>query len=215
LIAHSEVVLSTRRILNYWFDDAERNPLTLEAMRGRLALWFGENRDTDEHIRGTFGAELAAAAAGELHSWAETPQGSLALIVLLDQFSRNAYRGTARAFALDAQALALTEAGLIAGFDLDFNAAQRVAFYLPIMHAENVALQRRSLALYRRVLDESPEELRPALLLVNEAAEKHAGIVERFGRYPHRNEAVGRATTPEEAAFMAQPGSSYQPSKQA
>lgn len=205
--------MHAEQILSYWFGDADATPVRLDALKARLGLWFGESKETDAHISSTFAAHLEAAAAGQLDAWAETPRGSLALIVLFDQFSRNAYRGTPRAYALDQRALELTEAGLAAGFDKDFNVAHRIAFYLPVMHAEDRALQKRSLELYRRLLAECPEELRPALLLVNDAADRHARIIERFGRYPHRNTSVGRATTPEEAAFLEEADSSYQPPK--
>jgi uncharacterized protein (DUF924 family) len=200
-------------VLRYWFADADVSPLTLAAMRGRIGHWFAESREIDEHVRAHFMPELEAAAEGRLDAWAETPRGRLALVVVCDQFPRNAYRGSPKAFALDARALALTEQGIAAGVDREFNAAHRVAFYLPIMHAEDVEQQRRSLDLYRRIREESSAELEPVLSLVGEAAQRHARIVERFGRYPHRNAVLGRETTPEEAEFMAQPGSSYQPDK--
>ena len=174
------------KILEYWFADADRDPLTLDVMNGRLKLWFGERPETDEHIRAHFGAELAAARAGERGSWARTPRGSLALVVMLDQFSRNAYRGTAEAFASDAQSLAL-------------------------MHAEDRALSDRCLALYLQLVDESDPSLRPAMDRVKDATERHHRIVQQFGRYPHRNAVLGRATTPEEETFMKAPDSSYQP----
>lgn len=201
------------KVLGYWFGDADGETVSLEAMRGRLKLWFGESTETDVHIRSAFGAELEDASAKRLESWLATPRGRLALVVVCDQFSRNAYRGSPRAFALDGYALSLTEAGLANGAHAALNPAHRVAFYLPLMHAEDRTCQQRSLELCKRLLEEAPEELRPALSLVNEAAERHARIVERFGRYPHRNEVVGRATTAEEAEFMKSPDSSYQPAK--
>lgn len=201
------------RVLRYWFAETDGDAFTDAAMKGRLALWFGENAETDEHIRSTFPSELEDAAAGRLDAWAETPRGRLALVVVLDQFSRNVYRGTPRAFALDARALALTEAGLAGSVTGAMNTAHRVAFYLPMMHAEDKERSRRSLDLYDRLCEECPEEIRPALSLVKEASERHFRIVDRFGRYPHRNEVLGRPTTEEEAAFMKDPDSSYQPAK--
>ena len=203
------------KILEYWFADADRAPVTLDAMKGRLALWFGERPETDEHIRAHFGAELAAARAGERSAWAETPRGSLALVVVLDQFSRNAYRGTPEAFASDAQSLAVMEAGIAAGFDRGLNVAQRVAYYLPLMHAEDRASSDRCLALYLGLVDEAGASLQPAMRLVKEATERHHRIVQKLGRYPHRNAVLGRASTPEEEAFMKTPDSSYQPSQRA
>jgi uncharacterized protein (DUF924 family) len=201
------------RVLGYWFGEADGSSITLDALRGRLALWFGENAETDAHIRSTFATELVDAAAGRLDRWAESARGRLALVVVYDQFPRNAHRGTPEAFAHDAHALALTEAGLEAGAHAGMNTAHRIAFYLPLMHAEDRVRQQRSLDLYSRLFDDSHAHLRPAMALVKEAAERHFRIVERFGRYPHRNATLGRATTPEEAEFMKHPDSSYQPKR--
>jgi uncharacterized protein (DUF924 family) len=200
-------------VLRYWFGEADRDPLTLEALKTRIPLWFGESAATDEHVRANFMEDIEAAAAGRLDAWAETPRGRLALIVVCDQFPRNAFRGTPRAFALDAKALALTDEGLAANAHEGFNAAHRIAFYLPIMHAEDRGRQKQALDLYRRLQDSSPVKLHPVLSLVNEAAQRHARIVERFGRYPHRNAVLGRPSTAEEQEFMAGPDSSYQPDK--
>lgn len=201
------------KVLRYWFADADAATVSLDALHGRLGHWFGESSETDAHIARVFPSELEEAAAGRLDAWAETPRGRLALVVVCDQFSRNAYRGTPRAFALDGYALGLTEAGLAAGVSSELNVAQRIAFYLPLMHAEDMERQRRSLDLYQRLHAESPEALRPALSRVKDAAERHFRIVDRFGRYPHRNEVLARTTTEAEADFMKQPDSSYQPSK--
>ena len=203
--------MSYEPLLSYWFADADLEPLTLTALQGRFALWFGESPSTDLHIRAAFAAELEAAT--EL-PWQGEVRGRLALIVVFDQLSRNAYRGTARAYALDPAALLLSEAMLARGDDVGFNPAHRMAMYLPLMHAEDLPTQQRSLALHARLRDESPAELLPALSRVYEAAQRHFRIIERFGRYPHRNAALNRASTPAEAEFLDSEDSSYQPPKE-
>lgn len=205
------VVQRADDVLTYWFAEADRDELTLDALKSRLALWFGQSDETDAVIRARFGDLLVAASRGELDHWAETPRGRLALVVVLDQFPRNIHRGSPSSFATDAAALALVEAGLELGVDGGFNEAHRVAFYLPLMHAEDRARATRSRGLYQRLFDAAPERLRPALALVHEASERHFRIVDRFGRYPHRNETLARTTTPEEAAFLSGPDASFAP----
>ncbi len=207
--------MRTARILDYWFGDADRGVVTREGLEQSLGLWFGERAETDDHIRAEFAPELEEASSPALDALGTTARGTLALIVLLDQFPRNVYRGTARAFASDHRALALMEAALAAGLERDLNIAQRIVFYLPLMHAEDRTLADRSLARYRALYDEAPPALHPVLARVRESAEKHHRIVSLLGRYPHRNAVVGRATTTEEERFMAQPDSSYHPSQRA
>ena len=202
-------------LLGYWFGEADRDVVTLESLNRSLGLWFGERPETDDHIRATFALELAEADSPALDSLGSTARGTLALIVLLDQFPRNVYRGSARAFASDGRALALREAGLAAGFDRQLNVAQRIVFYLPLMHGETRALADRSVAHYNRLYEEAPVDLHPALARVREAADRHHRLVDLFGRYPHRNAVVGRPSTAEEEAFMAQPDSSYHPKQRA
>lgn len=206
--------MEPERILDYWFGPLDkRDPPTLEGMQACLQLWFGESSATDGHVRAAFAAELREAAEPSLHAWEHTSRGSLALVILRDQFSRNAYRGTPRAFALDASALEVAERGIARGLDLTLSAPERVIFYLPIMHAEDRAMQARSLELYLALCAGVPAHLKPAFALVEDAARKHHAIVERFGRYPHRNRALGRPSTAEEEAFLADPASSYQPKR--
>ncbi len=202
-------------LLAYWFGDADRDVVTLDGLNRSLGLWFGERPETDDCIRSTFALELAGADSPALDSLGSTARGTLALIVLLDQFPRNVYRGSARAFASDGRALDLMEAGLAAGFDRQLNVAQRIVFYLPLMHGETRALANRSVAHYSRLHDEAPAELHPALARVRDSADRHHRLVDLFGRYPHRNAFVGRPTTPEEEEFMTQPDSSYHPKQRA
>jgi uncharacterized protein (DUF924 family) len=207
--------MRTDRILAYWFGEADRGPVTPAGLGQSLGLWFGERRETDDHIRAEFAPDLAEVDDPAVDALGTTARAALALVVLLDQFPRNVHRGTPRAFATDARALGIMEKALAAGLDRELNVAQRIVFYLPLMHAEDRAHADRSLALYRALYDEAPAELHPVLARVRESAERHHRIVDRFGRYPHRNATLGRATTAEEEAFMAQPDSSYHPSQRA
>jgi len=151
-------------------------------------------------IRTRFGATLEAAAKCELFAWRATPQGRLAEVVVLDQFSRNVYRDTPRAFAQDALALALAQELVTSGQDRNLPLAQRSFAYMPYMHSESALVQTQAVALFSQPgLEDS---LRFAL--------RHKTIIDRFGRYPHRNAVLGRNSTPEELAFLSEPGSSFE-----
>ena len=158
--------------------------------------WFRKDAAFDREITARFLPAQEAAAAGRLSEWEATPAGALALLLLLDQFPRNMFRGSARAFATDPLARAVAERAIAHGFDASVPSAERAFFYLPFMHSENPADQERSLALWRQAGDGENRKY----------AELHAGIIRRFGRFPHRNAVLGRATTPEEQAFLCAGG---------
>ena len=153
--------------------------------------WFEKDAALDEEIRRRFLALHAAAVAGKLADLEQSAEGALALLLLLDQFSRNLYRGDPRAFAADPQARAIASRALLKGFDAAFPDL-RGFFYLPFVHSEDLADQERAIALYKGVND--ADGVKWAVL--------HADIIRRFGRFPHRNAALGRATTAEEQAFL-------------
>jgi uncharacterized protein (DUF924 family) len=155
------------------------------------AHWFAADAAFDEAIRTGFAADAEAAAAGRLRDWAATPPGWLALLILLDQFPRNMFRDSARAFATDPLARAIAAGALVKGFDSAFPEL-RSFFYLPFEHSEDLADQERALALYKAAGDADNLKW----------AEIHADIIRRFGRFPHRNAVLGRATTPDEQAFL-------------
>lgn len=157
--------------------------------------WFRKDEDFDRRFRERFLAEHEAAAAGRLAAWAGSPEGALALALLLDQFPRNAFRNTPRMYATDAQARVVARAAVDAGFDQAVDAQLRQFFYLPFMHSEDPADLDRCVELTRPLGGES---LR--------FAQHHRGIIERFGRFPHRNAVLGRASTPEEERFLAEGG---------
>jgi len=153
--------------------------------------WFRKDAGFDREIVARFLATHEAAAAGRLSGWEDTAEGAFALLLLLDQFPRNMFRGGARAFATDPLARAVADRAIAHGFDAGAPSAERIFFYLPFMHSENPADQERSLALARQADGES-EKYAPI----------HADIIRRFGRFPHRNAVLGRATTPQEQAFL-------------
>lgn len=191
-----------RSVREFWFG---KLPLSPQALGERMGFWFGEDELTarrDEQIRSRFGELFERAAAGELESWADGPRRRLSLIILLDQFPRNLFRGGARAFAFDEKALALTLSGMQSGADAALDAVERIFFYTPLQHAESLEVQEESVAAYRRLLAEAPEELRGSFAGVLDYAENHRSIIERFGRFPHRNGVLGRASTPAEEAWL-------------
>jgi uncharacterized protein (DUF924 family) len=158
--------------------------------------WFEQDESFDQAIRSRFLATYEAAANGELAVWEESVEGALALVLLLDQFPRNMFRGNARAFATDALARAVADRALARGFDQATDLAVRAFFYLPFMHSEALIDQERSVRLYEALGD--AEQLRYAT--------EHRDVVQRFGRFPRRNRALGRDTTPAEQAFLEADG---------
>jgi uncharacterized protein (DUF924 family) len=154
--------------------------------------WFRKDAAFDREITARFLATHEAAAAGRLSGWEATAEGALALLLLLDQFPRNMFRGSARAFATDPLARAVAERAIANGLDGRVPSAERDFFYLPFMHSENLADQERSLALSRQAGGGEAGKF----------ATIHADIIRRFGRFPHRNAVLGRTTTPEEQAFL-------------
>ncbi|ROZ78290.1 DUF924 family protein [Ramlibacter sp. WS9] len=153
--------------------------------------WFRKDTAFDDQFRTRFLGAHEAALRGELDGWARDASGALALLILLDQFPRNAFRGTPRMFESDAKALGIARQAMDAGFDMQVDEALRNFFYLPFMHSEQLADQDRAVELTRKLGD---EPLRYAVL--------HRDIIERFGRFPHRNAVLGRTTTPEEQRFL-------------
>jgi uncharacterized protein (DUF924 family) len=154
--------------------------------------WYRKDPAFDDEIRARFLKLYQAAAEDRFKSWEQNAEGALALLILLDQFPRNMFRGQARAFACDSMARAITAGAIVRGFDSQVELAMRQFFYVPFEHSEDLADQQRGIALYKAAGD--AEGLK--------WAELHADIIRRFGRFPHRNPALGRVTTPEEQAFL-------------
>jgi len=187
--------LTALDILDFWFGPA---PLA------QRAEWFRKDAAFDAAIRARFGATIEAALGAELDAWDATPRGALARIVVLDQFTRNAFRDTARAFAGDAQALAAARALVERGDDRGLAPLERVFAYLPFEHAEDPAMQAQSIALFAALGREDS-----ALAGFEDYAHRHAAVIERFGRFPHRNRWLGRASTADELDYLAQPGAGF------
>jgi uncharacterized protein (DUF924 family) len=169
----------------------------------RRKAWFEKSALFDESIRTRFLPLLNEAAQGRLAAWAEDPKQALALIVVTDQFPRNLFRGSGRAFATDPMALALARQFVERGWDTKLLPVERMFVYLPFEHSESLADQDRSCALF------APLNAFPETSDAVEYSEKHRVIVKRFGRFPHRNAALGRESTPEEIEFLKQPGSGF------
>jgi uncharacterized protein (DUF924 family) len=200
-----------RSVRDFWFG---QNPASPAELNRRMRFWFGDEsapirQRRDETIRRRFTGLLQRAAAGELAAWADGPRRRLSLIILLDQFPRNIYRGTARAFAYDAQALSLTLSGMQSAADAALAVVERIFFYMPLQHAEAREVQEESLAAYRRLLTEAPSELGAVFEGAVRSAENHRAIIEQFGRFPYRNEILGRTSTAAEVEWLQRGGSTF------
>ena len=183
-----------REILTFWFGPPPHSP---------RAEWFRKDAAFDATIVERFGEAIEAAIGGAYSEWRGDAHGALARILLNDQFTRNAFRGTARAFAGDPEALATAIDLVDRGLDCTLDRYERSFVYLPFEHSEDRQMQDRSIALFTNLAQETGDR---ATL---DWAQKHAAIIRRFGRYPHRNAALGRASTPEEVEFLKEPGSSF------
>lgn len=179
--------MNADHILHYWFDELQPRD------------WWRKDAELDRAIARRFGDTHQAAARGELFAWRDHPRGRLAEIIVLDQFSRQIHRDTPDAYACDGMALVLAQEALRAGADQALQGAERAFLYMPFMHAESLAMQDISVRLFDQPGLEG--NLRFALA--------HRDIIVRFGRYPHRNAVLGRASTAEELDFLQQPGSSF------
>jgi uncharacterized protein (DUF924 family) len=177
--------------------------------RARRKMWFKSGAKHDAEIRRRFGALHEQAGRGIFEGWTATARGRLALILVLDQFSRHIHRGTARAFAQDPAAQKLTLAGIDEGADLQLTPVERSFFYLPLEHAEDRALQAHSVQCYERLVTAVAEAWRKDYESFLDYARRHRAVIERFGRFPHRNAVLRRPCTPDEVSFLGQPGSSF------
>lgn len=187
---------SPQDVLDFWFG----RPAAAQA----LPQWFRKDPAFDGQIAQRFGATIERALVGHLDVWQRTPASTVALLVVLDQFTRNTRRNTPGAFAGDARALRIAQAAVARGDDRQLGCWHRSFVYLPFEHAEDRAVQTVALELFAALAAQHPETTAQ-----HEWAVKHAQIIERFGRYPHRNLALGRVSTAEELAFLLQPGSSF------
>ncbi|MDT8421416.1 MAG: DUF924 family protein [Desulfuromonadales bacterium] len=193
-------------VLSFWFGSAT-DDAAVAAEKG--SLWFGKSDATDREIEVRFADLVRQAADGLFDEQLHSGQDRLALILLLDQFTRNIYRGNPECFAGDPLALQLALEGLRAGEDKLLRPIERVFFYLPLEHAEDEALQQRSVELFRELMESVPQKWRKTFAGFHDYAVRHRDIIVRFGRFPHRNAILGRSSTAEEKEFLRQPGSSF------
>lgn len=187
-----------KKILDFWFGQPDG------ASYGKpRQVWFVKKPEFDHKMRTHFVSDYEQAAAGNLDDWKNSPQSCLALILLLDQFPRNMFRGTPQAFATDWQALSTAQYAIAQGYDREFLPVQRWFVYLPFEHSENLEHQNQAVALFEQLKDDpdSADAINYAI--------SHREVILRFGRFPHRNAILGRVSTPNEQAFLQQPGSSF------
>lgn len=187
-------------VLAFWFKEKE---LSAPQIDGRMDVWFGGDSVFDEEVAAEFGTDVEKASEGDLNHWAHQPRGRLALIILLDQFRRNIHRGTAKAYAKDKLALKLCVEGAMEGTDKGLTPIQRVFFYMPLQHAESLKVQKKSCSIYNKLADAVSPTYKETFETIAHFAELHADIIERFGRFPHRNAVLGRQNTPDEDEFLA------------
>ena len=176
-----------QKILQFWFDDI------------KPAQWWVKDNDFDQLIKDNYAALHASTHLCELYHWRQTPRGRLAEIIVLDQFSRNMYRDQPQSFASDPLALALSQEAIIAEADQELTPTEKIFLYMPFMHSESAAIHKVAVALYEANGIESNYQFEL----------KHKAIIDEFGRYPHRNEILGRVSTPAELEFLSGPGSSF------
>lgn len=186
-------------LIETWFAETLDDPASVP---GRMPWWFGPDAERDAALAEQFSGLLEECAAGEHYDWLEYPEGRLAVIIALDQLPRNLFRGTPRAFAYDAYTAALCMAGALTGQDRELSPIQRAFLYMPLQHFEDLAGQEAGIALYEQLADDTPEwpQFREGFLPF---ARQHRDIVARFGRFPHRNQTLGRSSTPDEESYLS------------
>lgn len=198
--------MTPRDVLDFWFGELDGDGRADEAHRKR---WWKKDPDFDATIRSKFLDVYERIAGGELEDWRDTAKGALAYVIVLDQFSRNMFRDRARMYAADHLAVTATQDAVARGFDHALGPAERTFLYMPLMHAEELEAQQTCVRLFEQ-MHEQLEGAAAASIAGNiDYAKQHRDIVERFGRFPHRNAILDRPTTDEEAAFLTQPGSSF------
>lgn len=197
---------SSEEVLDYWFGSLS-SPSDYPSEKA--SIWFAGGDSVDKEIRLHFSDYVQKAANEELAEWANSPKGRLALIILLDQFTRNIYRNNKKAFAYDHLARKLVLEGIAKGDDRKLYPVERFFFYLPLEHAENRDLQVLSVAVYQKIAEETSGEMRKRASSYLHYAKQHMAIIDRFGRYPHRNIVLGRDSTTEEVEFLKGSNSSF------
>ena len=188
-----------QRVLDFWFQPGSMDQPTIDS---RMDRWFSSDAVTDAVIRTEFGPLVEKASKGELDTWTATPDGRLALILLLDQFRRSIHRGTPKAFSRDPHALKICVEGAANGDYKALGPFQQAFYFMPLQHAESLKIQERSVRIYEGLVAGVSETLKATFSTFAQFAELHHDIVESFGRFPHRNKTLGRPNTPEEQEYL-------------
>lgn len=203
------MLVAPEQVLDFWFGAPAANEAELMA---KVERWFGAAPELDVEIRERFGGAIKAALAGELDGWADTSRRRLALVLVLDQFTRNAFRNDPKMYAGDPKAVGLVLDALDRRLDSALTVAERMFFVMPLLHAEDLALQRRVSAIAQEMAaGASAPESRLCTMHLEQTA-KYLDVITRFGRFPHRNALLGRASTPEEEVFAKEWGARARPS---
>ncbi len=187
-------------VLEFWFGKLENNT---DFPKDKATMWFGDGASYDDEIKLKFSSLHQQASNNQLSYWESSPDSLLALIIILDQFSRHIYRNTSQSFVQDDKAIALVKLGLDKAFDKDLFFVHRKFFYMPLMHAENLETQKLSIEMFSRLRDEVPKELTETYARSLSFAESHHYVIAKFGRFPELNEILGRESTEEELEFLA------------
>jgi uncharacterized protein (DUF924 family) len=188
------------RVLAFWFGAGPNDQPTIDA---RMNRWFNGDDASDEEVRTQFGELVERASKGKLAAWAGSARGRLALILLLDQFRRQIYRGKPEAFKRDAQALKLCVEGAMTGDYRTLDPFEQAFFFMPLQHAESLKIQQRSVKIYTGLVAGVSDTLKATFATFAQFAELHRDIVATYGRFPHRNRILGRADSPSEREFLA------------
>lgn len=186
-------------ILKFWFGQVEQTVIPTE---NQARLWFDESPLVDEEIRKQFSGDLEAASAGQFDLWCDSPRGRLALLIVLDQFSRHIYRDTPKAFSQDAKALEICQGGITQQADHQLSLIERVFYYFPLLHSETIKEQELSIANYQLLVDVAFPETKMIYDSFLKFARYHYSVIRRFGRFPQRNEVLSRVSTPEEVTYL-------------
>lgn len=197
--------IQIHRVLHTWFEDEKTGKMDLPQSR----RWFNGGTAFDTQLSEHFAQTLEDANRGNLNHWQANPAGSLALVIVLDQFNRNIHRKTAKAFAHDAQALLVSEHALKQGFDKQMPEVQRVFLYLPFEHCESEAAQVQSVALFTALRDQASESMVDFSQKALDSAVEHKKIIDRFGRYPYRNDVLERVSTADELTWLSEQQSRF------
>lgn len=193
-------------VLELWFPKKEFGAPQIDA---RMDLWFSESTELDARLRLEFIDDIKAASEQQLHHWAAEAESRVALILLIDQFRRNIYRGMPKAFSHDRIALKLAVEGIVTKLDKQLSPVHRVFFYMPLQHAESLRVQKKSVQVFSNLADSVSETLKQTFETFAQFAELHHDIIARFGRFPHRNAVLGRPNTPEEASYLSDDAPSF------